>query len=299
MYIMYIIHVMSIVPGGDAMTPAADGRSTDGSTVTAAARTAGGRSGYGAETPSFGRLLANELLHAMRRGGTVFCTLLLGPIYVVAAGVLFGTTLVIPIGGFGLPDPSVVSFPAVVIVAYGLLLTPVDLLGRRASGELERFVDRPIRSWGADLVARLILVLTGVVLTYAIGMVGFGVRPGAGTGTAVVTLLAAALGAAAFLAVGQLIALVLTSVRAARVLGHLLLCPLLLVSGAVIPTSMLPDVVRFAGFVPSTRLVDLLRRTWLAEGITQTWLSILVLVSTFVIAAWLVLLRSRALRANG
>lgn len=218
-------------------------------------------------------------------------------------GLLFATNLVMPVGGFGFLDSSLVIFPAVLIAAFGLLLTPVDLATRRTASELRAYASRPELLLAADLVARLVWLLAGIVLAYGIGLFGFGVRPGGGVLTGLVTVLAAGLGGAALVAIGQLLAVSLPSTRAARVLGHLLLYPLVLVSGAVFPLSLLPAVVSVLATVsPVTYLADLLAETWLqglgSQGLgSQGWGAIgvpaLVLLVMFGIASLLAVRRAR------
>ena len=76
-----------------------------------------------------------------------------------------------------------------------------------------------------------------------------------------------ALGACAFFALGYALAGLVSSARAVTVIGNVVLYPLMIFSGAMVPLEVMPDTVRTVSrFLPLTHLVALLRGLWLGQG---------------------------------
>jgi len=75
------------------------------------------------------------------------------------------------------------------------------------------------------------------------------------------------LGAAAFFALGYALVGLIPNARAVVVIGNVVLYPLMIFSGAMVPLEVMPDTVRtISRFLPLTHLVALLRGLWLGQG---------------------------------
>ena len=75
------------------------------------------------------------------------------------------------------------------------------------------------------------------------------------------------MGACAFFSMGYALVGLISSARAVILIGNVVLYPLLIFSGAMIPLEIMPDVVRtISRFLPLTHLVALLRGLWFGQA---------------------------------
>lgn len=75
------------------------------------------------------------------------------------------------------------------------------------------------------------------------------------------------LGAWAFFALGYAVAGLVPSARAIVVIGNVVLYPLMIFSGAMVPLEVMPDSMRaISRYLPLTHLVALLRGLWFGTG---------------------------------
>ena len=75
------------------------------------------------------------------------------------------------------------------------------------------------------------------------------------------------LGAFAFFALGYALVGLVPSARAVVVIGNVVLYPLMIFSGAMVPLEVMPETVRnVSRYLPLTHLVALLRGLWFGEG---------------------------------
>ena len=105
------------------------------------------------------------------------------------------------------------------------------------------------------------------LLIYAIvpvGMVVFKVRF---EGNLFSLLAGITLGACAFFALGYALVGLVPSARAVVVIGNVVLYPLMIFSGAMVPLEVMPDMVlTISRYLPLTHLVALLRGLWFGTG---------------------------------
>jgi ABC-2 type transport system permease protein len=91
------------------------------------------------------------------------------------------------------------------------------------------------------------------------------------------------LSAAAFLALGYVIASLAPNARIATVVGNVLFIPMMMLSGITLPLEMMPETVRnVARFIPLTHVTTLLRGLWFGEPIHQHVMEIVVLAGILV-----------------
>src|SRR5690606_21451437 len=160
-------------------------------------------------------------------------------------------------GGVGYVDANLVGFSAIVVAIAGLVLVPIDLVGRRETGALRRFRATPLRPiayvaadlpvrWGvalvgigrmigvggrrvragrrgrsacvaADVLVRWVMALVGIGVMIGVGVLGFGARP---EGSLAGVLIMAALGTLVFLALGYARTAVVPTLGVAQLIGN-------------------------------------------------------------------------------
>ena len=234
---------------------------------------------------AFSTIATVQAKRTLRDPAATFFMLAFAPMFAVAMGLIFGNDPLPEFGNRGYLDANLVSFAAIIVVISGLIVTPVDIITQRESGALRRFRATPLRPVtyiAADVVVRFVISLVSIALMIAIGTLAFGARP---EGNLVGVLLAAALGILAFLAVGYALSAVIPSQGVALALGNVLVYPLIFLSGAAVPLSVLPDGVRrVAQFSPLTQMVQLLQCLWAGEAWSAHWVPLVVLVGLLAVA---------------
>jgi ABC-2 type transport system permease protein len=214
-------------------------------------------------------------------------------------------TLVVISGSFAADDPAfrgatpsdyyLASYIGVVIGAVGLIAVPVHIAVYAERGILRRFRASaiPARSvFGAQLLVGLLMAVSGSLVLLVAGRLLYGAKLPVHPAGA---LLAFALSAASFLALGLLIALLTRNARAAQAVGLLLFFPMFLLSGAGPPRSVMSSPMNaVAKALPLTFVVRALQDPWLGKGHNAGDLVLLVAVclSALVIASRLTTLRS-------
>jgi ABC-2 type transport system permease protein len=107
------------------------------------------------------------------------------------------------------------------------------------------------------------MTLVGILLLVLVGTVVFGVRF---EGNLFSLLAGITLGAWAFFALGYALVGLIPSARAVIVIGNVVLYPLMIFSGAMVPLAVMPEAVRtISRFLPLTHLVALLRGLWFGQ----------------------------------
>jgi ABC-2 type transport system permease protein len=201
------------------------------------------------------------------------------PVTVVFVLVLPLVVLYVLNGVFGAsPDPTVweglspidfytSAYVALVAATAGVLPLPVHLAGYREQGVLRRFrasAVSPTALLGAHIAVTATMATAGAVLLTALSVVGYDAGlPRSWPGV----LLAFALVATSFAALGVLLGLLLPTARSAQGLGVLLFFVFMMLGGAGPPREVLPsalDVV--AAGVPLTHAAALLRDPWVRGG---------------------------------
>ena len=202
----------------------------------------------------------------LREPMAAFFTLLFGPAMLLLLGFIFTNAPDPMLGGQGYLDLAVPSYMAMVIGIVGLTAVPISAANRREAGVLRRFSAthlRPLTYYLTDILVPFLLTSLGILLLALVGMVVFGVRF---EGNIFGLLAGIVLGACAFFSMGYALVGLISSARAVTLIGNLILYPLMIFSGAMVPLEIMPDMVRtISRFLPLTHLVALLRGLWFGQ----------------------------------
>jgi ABC-2 type transport system permease protein len=203
----------------------------------------------------------------LREPMAAFFTLLFGPALLLLLGFIFTNVPDPTLGGLGYLDMAVPAYMAMVIGIVGLTAVPISAATRRETGVLRRFSATPLRPltyFLTDLLAPFVMTLLGILLLVLVGVVVFSVRS---EGNLFSLLAGIILGALAFFTLGYALAGLVPSTRAVVLVGNVVLYPMVIFSGAVVPLEIMPDVVQtIAQFLPLTHLVALLRGLWFGQA---------------------------------
>lgn len=216
---------------------------------------------------SFGKLSFVQWKLYLREPMAVFFTVLFGPLILILLGLIFGNQPEPMFGGRGYLDISVGAYAAVVIGISGLTTVPITLATRREMGVLRRFAATPLRPLtyvAADVLAPFTMTLLGVMLLFLAGTLIFQVQF---QGNWLNLLLGVMLSTLAFFALGYAIGGLCGSSRIAIVVGNVLIIPMNMLSGALVPLAVMPDAMETVSlFIPLTHVVRLLRGLWFGQG---------------------------------
>ena len=203
----------------------------------------------------------------LREPMAAFFTLLFGPALLLLLGFIFTNAPDPMLGGRGYLDLAVPAYMAIVIGIVGLTAVPISAANRREAGVLRRFSATPLRPltyYLTDVLVPFLLTLLGILLLVLVGMIVFGVRF---EGNLFGLLVGIVMGACAFFSMGYALVGLISSARAVILIGNVVLYPLMIFSGAMIPLEIMPDVVRtISRFLPLTHLVALLRGLWFGQA---------------------------------
>jgi ABC-2 type transport system permease protein len=203
----------------------------------------------------------------LREPMSAFFTLLFGPSLLLLLGFIFGNEPSVETGGLGYLDQSVPGYMAVIISIVGLTAVPITSAMRRETGVLRRFSAAPLRPltyFLTDVLVPFLMTLLGILLLVLVGTVVFHVRF---AGNLLSLLAGISLGAFAFFSLGYALAGLVPNARAVVVIGNVVLYPLMIFSGSVVPLEVMPETVRaISRFLPLTHLVALLRGLWSGLG---------------------------------
>jgi ABC-2 type transport system permease protein len=221
-------------------------------------------------------------LRAVRRDRQATVTTVIMPIVLLAAFVGLGHHQTIILNGHrtsvaGFYVPGLIAF-AIVASSFATLL--IDLVNQRQNGVLKRRRATPVPAW-ALISGR---ILTCLVITFATGgvllLVGrnsydLSIPADALPAIAVTTLL----GCLAFACFAYAIAPLIRNATAAQPIIQLVLLPLYVISGVLLPDSKTPDLLRnIARAFPLQHIANGLHRAFSASpgiGMTSTDLAVL------------------------
>lgn len=226
----------------------------------------------------------------LREPMAAFFTLLFGPSLLILLGLIFGNEPDPVLGGLGYLDRSISGYMAMIVAIVGLTAVPITSANRRESGVLRRFAATPLRPltyYFTDVLVPFLMTLLGILLLFLVGALVFRVQF---EGNLFSLLAGITLGAFAFFAAGYALVGLVPSARAVVVIGNVVLYPLMIFSGAMVPLEVMPDSVRSVSrFLPMTHLVALLRGLWFGQAWGEFLTEVAVLaglgiVSTLIIA---------------
>jgi ABC-2 type transport system permease protein len=203
----------------------------------------------------------------LREPMAAFFTLLFAPSLLILLGFIFGNEPDPMLGGLGYLDRSVSGYMAMTIAIVGLTAVPISSATRRESGVLRRFSATPLRPltyFLTDVLVPFLMTLLGILLLFLLGTFVFHVQS---EGNLLSLLAGITLGAFAFFAAGYALVGLVPSARTVVVIGNVVLYPLMIFSGAMVPLEVMPDTVQtISRFLPMTHLVALLKGLWFGQA---------------------------------
>lgn len=211
-----------------------------------------------------------------------FFLLIFPPGLLLVLGLIFGNDPAPEFGGRGFVDQMLPGLTVIALLIVGIMVVPQNLLGLRERGALTRLRVTPLKPAtfvAADLTVNYVLGLVGALLALVAGLVVFRVEL---PSSVAMVLLALAFGHLAMLAIGYALAAVLPSAAAAVGIGNGLMVLLMMVSGTMIPTAVLPDGVRVVQQAsPVFHVAELVGASWAGEP--WPWVSVVVLLGIMVV----------------
>ncbi len=245
-------------------------------------------------------LVVASSLNRLREPVGLFFSLFFAPLLVVILGAIFGNDPNPQYGGLGYVDATLPAFTSVVLAIVGVMLLPINQVEYRETGALRRLTltpMRPVAFLAADLTVAFVIGFAGMLVALAVGVVGFGVELPDSIG---LVLLAAALGLAAFLALGTTLAGLYPSTGAATGVGNVLLIILMMSSGAFVPLDVLSEGVRRVfDLSPTRQFVLLVDGLWAGDPWSDQLVPTVVMVGMGVVFGILgAMLFRRAMRVR-
>ena len=235
---------------------------------------------------SLRKLTAVQFKLFVREPVAAFFALAFAPLVLILFGFIYGNEPIEQFGGRGSIDIAVPGYTGMIIGTIGLMSVPIATAARREAGVLRRFRATPLRPLTymvTDVLVYLLMTILGIVLLFIVAKVGYNVRF---DGNIVSVLLAIALGAFAFMALGYVLAGVAPTARVAQVVAMVLFYPMMFLSGASIPLEVMPEGVRSAArFLPLTHVVTLVKGMWFGDPWSEHVTEVIVLTAILVVGA--------------
>jgi imidazolonepropionase-like amidohydrolase/ABC-type multidrug transport system permease subunit len=191
-------------------------------------------------------------------------------------------------GGPGAVVQTVTMVLILGVLGNGLFGAGMRAVMEREANILRRFKVAPISPVPilvASMATGLITYLPLIFVVLAIAHWGYGMPLPKGWGALIVVV---SFGVVAFRAIGLIAAAVVNSMQEASILLQLLYLPMLLLSGATIPTAMLPNWMQTAAqFMPASYLSTAIQEIMLrGAGIRESMVPLLALLLTTVVATF-------------
>jgi ABC-2 type transport system permease protein len=215
---------------------------------------------------AFGKLALVQTKLYLREPMSVFFTLCFGPIMLVIMGFIFGSLPRTELGGMSQMEMSTTAYIGLILGLTGLTSVPIVTATRREMGVLRRLAATPLRPlvyFLTDILAPFAVTLLGILILILMGIFIYGVHF---EGNWFSLFGAVCLSALSFFALGYAIAGLVRSARTAIVLGNVIIIPMVIFSGAMVPLDVMPQaVVNFSRFIPLKHVVTLVRGLWFGD----------------------------------
>ncbi|MDO5097309.1 MAG: ABC transporter permease [Corynebacterium sp.] len=230
----------------------------------------------------YGHLTRAFLLSQLREPVGFFFLLILSPMLLIILGLIFGNDPNPAFGNRGFIDNMLPGLTIMSILILGVSSAPLNQVMLRSTGALTRLRATPLKARtyvAADLTVNFALGLIGAIVTLLLGIVAFGVD---WPKHFFLVLCGLVLGLITFLAIGAFLAAVYPSVAAATGISNGLLITLIMTSGIMVPTEVMPDgLSTVMKFSPGYHLAEIIRASW--SGTSWPWVSVVVLLGVTVV----------------
>ena len=158
------------------------------------------------------------------------------------------------------------TLTAMIIGTTGLMATTITLATYRENGILRRLRTTPVSPLIvllAQVIVLFVMITLGMLLLVTAGKLFYDIQI---EGNVLSILAGFSLSSLGFFGIGFMLAGVLPTARTAQVVAMTMMYPILLLSGAFFPLSLLPaGVQKVADFLPLTYVVNLLGGLWKGE----------------------------------
>ncbi len=186
--------------------------------------------------------------------------------------------------GVGPTDYYVPAYIGLVMASIGLIAVPLHLAAYREQGVLRRLRASSISLWavlGSQVVFAVVMATIGGILITILGTLAYGTQLPDAPGQLVVAF---ALSASCFAAIGILLGSVLPTTRAAQGGGLILFFVMYLISGTGPPREVMTGAMQFLGdLTPLRYVIFILQDPWLGFG--WDWTTYLIVAVTTVVSA--------------
>ena len=230
-------------------------------------------------TKRFLKMTWVEMKLFLREPVGVFFTLAFPLMYLFLFGAISGNEPSPMYGGQNAIEASIPSLTAMIIGTTGLMSTTITMATYRESGVLRRLQTTPVSPlfvMGAQVMVVFLMTLIGTLFLILAGWLFYGVSM---AGNPFSFFLGFLLSSLSFFGIGFMLAGVMPSARTAQIVGLALLYPMLLLSGAFFPLSLLPTAIqKAADYLPMTYVVNLLRGLWAGDPWCGYWLNLIILI---------------------
>jgi ABC-2 type transport system permease protein len=219
----------------------------------------------------------------------VFFTLLFGPLMLVMMGFIFGSEPQELLNGLSQLDVSVPTFSALIVGITGLMSIPIGTILRRELGVLRRFSATPLKPltyFLTDILGPFLVTLLGVGLLVVMGLLVYQVRF---EGNWLSVFAGVCFCTLSFFALGYGLSGLFKTARVYTVLGNVIIIPITILSGAMVPLEVMPESIReISRFDPLAHAVTLLRGLWFGEAWSQHMPEVAVLGGILVLSLVLI-----------
>jgi len=215
----------------------------------------------------FWNLTFIELKLLLREPMAAFFTLIFPVMMLFLFGSIYGNAPTPFFAGQGFVDAMVPAYAAMIVATSSIMSLSIHMADSRERGVLRRYRATPLRPLavlGGQVIPIFLMTLIGMVILIAAGVLVYHLKM---PGHALSVLAGFVLSCLSFFALGFVLAAVMPTARSAQVVAMVLYYPMIFLSGASIPTEVLPQSVRnISRFLPLTPVVNLLRALWKGDG---------------------------------
>jgi ABC-2 type transport system permease protein len=220
----------------------------------------------------------------MREPFAAFFTLAFPLMMLFIFGSIYGNDPTPFFDGRGSVDVSVPRYTAMIIASVGMLSIAINMSVYREKGVLRRYRATPLRPQtilAATVLVNLAMTLLGTLLLIIAAQVIYDLRF---DGNPLAVLVGFVLASLSFFSLGFVIAGLAPTARVAQVVGMVIFYPMLFLSGAGLPSEMLPEAIRsLSKFLPLTHVVTLLEGLWFGSSLGDHLMEVAVLGGMMVV----------------